>query len=188
MKSNYEQHEFNNDKYSLFLKIALDYRDNIRFVIEKSWIEIIRLLTKSKLFRFMVNDSILTVAEKLKELNPKTYNLLSIEEKIIILEYLTDSAIDTKFIRDIIAENIEKRNEMNKEKNSIEAELKQIESRKRELERQEKYTQPKQKIEALNKRLTTLVEDNPQLSRAEINKLRKELESEREQFKSVLII
>ncbi len=68
----------------------------------------------------------------------------------------------------------------------MEEDLKEIESKKREYERQEQFTQPQAKIEEINKRLSTLSEDNSTLSRQEITKLRKSLEHEKNEFKAVI--
>ena len=81
---------------------------------------------------------------------------------------------------------MERRSELNKEKTSLQNELKAFDSRKREIERQEKFTQPQQKVDGLTKKLLTLVEDNPDVSRQGITKLRKDLEYQREQFRSVI--
>ena len=91
----------------------------------------------------------------------------------------------SRFIKCSINNNTD---EINKEKNHLINELKTFESRKRELERAEKFTEPQAKIENINKKLSTLVEDNSNLSRSQLTKLRKSLEQEREEFLSVKYI
>ena len=134
----------------------------------------------------MADAEILKIAENLNNLKYNwEYNFLGVKEKIKILEFLCNTVLDTSTIRDIVKSEIEKKKELKSEVNNLEMELKSMDSRKKELERQEKFTQPKIKIENLTKRLDNLVQDNPNYSRLELTKLRKELEQEREQFKSV---
>jgi len=181
-----ELNDFFDDKNLLMFKIAFENTklENIKYI----WLEIFRFLVESPFFNLMANDDIINLSKRLKYFNSKDYNLLSIEEKLLILEFLCNTALDTDAIRDVIKNEIEKKKELKAEINNLELELKTFDSRKRELERQEKFTQPKTKIETLTKRLDCLVEENPNLSRLELTKLRKELELEREQFKSVKII
>ena len=102
------------------------------------------------------------------------------------MQSLIYNCYETNFIRDIIKEEQEKRNEIKKNKKLLEEDLKEIENKKRELERQEQFTQPQNKIEQINKQLATLSEDNDSLTRLELVKLRKSLEKERNEYKSVI--
>ena len=133
----------------------------------------------------MRSDDIKRISSLLKEMNLKSYNTLSLDDKIALLEYMIDSAVSTDFIKDIIKEDLEKRNNINKEKNQLLLEMKQFEQRKRELERQEKFTDSQSKVETLNKKLSTLHDDNNHLSRLQLTKLKKSLEQEREKYISV---
>lgn len=178
-----ELNEFFDDKNLLMFKIAYENTEieNFKFL----WLEIFNFLVESPFFNLMVNEDVKTLSKRLSTLNYDQYNMLSVEEKLLILEFLCNTVLDTDSIRDVIKNEIEKKKELKAEIANIELELKSYDARKRELERQEKFTQPKIKIETLTKRLETLVEDNPSLSRLELTKLRKEIELEREQFKSV---
>jgi len=181
-----ELNEFFDDKNLLMFKIAYENTklENFKYL----WLEIFRFLVESPFFNLMVNDELLDLSKRLNLINSKIYNLLSIEEKLLILEFLCNTVLDTDSIRDVIKNEIERKKELKAEITNLEIELKSYESRKKELERQEKFTQPKLKIETLTKRLESLVEDNPILSRLELTKLRKEIELEREQFKSVILL
>ena len=192
MKIFYEQikkkelNEFFDDKNLLMFKIAYENTklENFKFL----WLEIFRFLMESPFFNLMVNDEVRDLSEKLSIIKSTQYNLLSIDEKLLILDFLCNTVLDTDPIRDVIKNEIERKKELKAEITNLELELKSFESRKKELERQEKFTQPKIKIETLTKRLESLVEDNPNLSRLELTKLRKEIELEREQFKSVCLL
>lgn len=178
-----ELNDFFDDKNLLFFKIAYENTklENFKYL----WLEIFRFLVESPFFNLMANDEIINLSKRLANVNSNQYNLLSIDEKLLILEFLCNTVLDTDSIRDVIKNEIDRKKELKAEITNLELELKLFESRKKELERQEKFTQPKQKIETLTKRLESLVEDNPNLSRLELTKLRKEIELEREQFKSV---
>lgn len=169
----------------ILLKLATD-TNSTREILKKTWPEVIRLIINSEYHRLMVTAEIRDSARRLKLLNTRNYNLLPIDEKLTLLEYILNTAMDSKLIKESIEEDIKLRIELSREKNDIESELKQIENRKREIERQEKYTSARQKVESLNKKLQNLVEDNPQLSRLEMTKLRRESEQERDKFKSII--
>lgn len=178
-----ELKEFFDDNNMLMFKITYENTqiENFKYI----WLEIFRFLSVSPFFGLMVTDELKDLSKRLSILKYTHYNMLSIDEKIMILEYFCNSILDTNAIRDLIKNEIERKRELKAEISALELELKSFESRKKELERQEKFTQPKLKIEILTKRLDALVEENPNLSRVELTKLRKELELEREQFKSV---
>lgn len=180
----------NEDYEVMLIKLALENTSlSSRLVFKKSWPEIIRLVIHSgnQAFSLMVTEELNNISQKLRHLTTKSYNLaLTYEEKVGILEYLVNTVVNSDFVREIVKEDIEKRTLLNREKSDLHNELKANEIRKKEIERQEKFTQPRQKVDSLTARLQTLVEDNQHLSRQELTKLRKELEQEREQFKSVI--
>jgi len=178
-----ELNEFFDDKNLLIFKIVYENTkfENLKYL----WLEVFRFLVESPFFNLMVNDEVRDLSQRLNGIKSTQYNSLSIDEKLLILEYLCNTILDTDSIRNVIKNEIERKKELKSEITNLELELKSFDSRKKELERQEKFTQPKLKIETLTKKLETLVEDNPNLSRLELTKLRKEIELEREQFKSV---
>ena len=120
-------------------------------------------------------------------MNIGNYNLLSIEEKILMLEFLINSAYETSIIRDEIKEEISKKNDLKKEKSSLEFELKTQELRKKEIERSDKFIEAKTKIDILNNKIIE-IEENSIYSRIEINRRKKELDIERERYRSVLLL
>ena len=101
-------------------------------------------------------------------------------ENLILLCY------ETSFIRDAIKEAQEDRNEIKRREKELEEDLKEIESKKKGLERQEQFTQPQMKIDEINKKLSTLSEDNSNMTRQELARLRKKLEHEKNEFKTVI--
>lgn len=169
----------------ILIKLALD-NNSKREILRRTWPELLRLIINSDYFKMMVTDDLKDLSSRLKLVNPNNYNLLSLDEKLMLLDYLLNTVIDSEQIKKTIEEDIKQRIELTREKNDIEYELRQNETRKREIERQEKFTLPRQKIENIAKRLQTLVEDNPLLSRVELTKLRRELEQEREKYKSII--
>ena len=183
----------NKDNNLLLIKILVDnlFEEDIKEVftfISETWTELIRLILSSHTLNKFKSKKIKELVEKLEECkNLKTYNtLFNYDEKIYILQSLIYNCYETNFIRDIIKEEQEKRNEIKKNKKLLEENLKEIENKKRELERQEQFTQPQNKIEQINKKLATLSEDNDSLTRLELVKLRKSLEKERNEYKSVI--
>jgi hypothetical protein len=178
--------EFIHQKELLLLKVAIQENSSKRLLLNKTWTEVLRIISSSSIYELMLTPIVRDISGRLKYITPSMYNTLSYNNKVAMLEYLVDTTISTEFIKDIIKEHINSRNELNKEKANLNLELKEMESRKKELERKEKFTNPKTKIETLNKRLNTLVEDNIGLSRSELTKLRKGIEQEREEFMSVI--
>ena len=177
----------NMDDELMMIKIIIESipSDLYENFLSMTWIELLRLLITSKTFnQYKVSALII---KKLKGLSVQNfYKEFSYEDKVTLLKSLIVNCYETDFIRDIIKEEQEKRNGIRKSKRDLEEEMRITDSRKRELERQEKFTQPQVKVDQLTKRLSTLSEDNPDLTRHQLAKLRKELEHEREQFKSVI--
>ena len=184
----------NNDIETLLLKIIVDNNNepkNLYTFIYLTWPELIRLIFYSYTFNInhYMSDEVKTNINK-KIGNVKdviAYNtMLSFEDKLTILENLILLCYETNFIRESIKEAQEDRNEIKKCEKELEEDLKEIESKKRELERQEQFTQPQAKIEEINKKLSTLSEDNSTMTRQELSKLRKTLEHEKNEFKTVI--
>jgi hypothetical protein len=171
------------DTELLFIKVAVD-NSSKKHVFKHSWLEIIRILINSKKFNLLVTKDIEDIGKRIKYLNFNTYNLLSLDEKILILEFLINSAYETSIIRDEIKEEISRKNDLKKEKSGLEFELKTQEMRKKEIERTEKFIEAKMKIDILNKKIVE-IEETTTLSRIEINRKKKELDIERERYKSV---
>ena len=185
----------NNDIETLLLKIIVDNNQNdiknLYSFIYLTWPELIRLIFYSYTFNknnYMSDEIKTNINKKLgKVKDVLAYNTaLNFEDKLNILESLILLCYETSFIRDAIKEAQEDRNEIKKTEKEMEEDLKEIESKKRELERQEQFTQPQAKIEEINKKLSTLTEDNSNLSRQEITKMRKSLEHEKNEFKAVI--
>ena len=183
--SHKELNEFYDDKNILMFKIA--YENSKEEYLKFIWLEIIRFIIKSFFFSLMATAELKELAIKLETIKSSEYNYLAIEEKIMILEFLSVSILEMESIRDIVKDELDKKKELKAEMNNLDLELKACESRKRELERQEKFTQPKVKIEMLTKRIENLASENGNLSRLDLVRLRKDLEAERELFKSVKI-
>ena len=185
----------NNDIETLILKIIVDNSQNdiknLYSFIYLTWPELIRLIFYSYTFNknnYMSEEIKTNINKKLgKVKDVLAYNTaLNFEDKLNILESLILLCYETSFIRDAIKEAQEDRNEIKKAEKEMEEDLKEIESKKREIERQEQFTQPQAKIEEINKKLSTLTEDNSNLSRQEITKMRKSLEHEKNEFKAVI--
>ena len=172
------------DKELIFVKYAIESSINKNHFLKNSWLEIIRILINSKRFYLQQSSEIQEIEKKIKYFNNSSYNLLSIEEKIHILDFLINSAYETSIIREEIKEEINKRNELKKEKSSLEFELRTQELRKREIERSDKFVEAKTKIEILNNKIFE-IEENSLFSRIEINRKKKEFDIERERYKSV---
>lgn len=177
----------NMDEDLMMIKIIIDNisKSDYNKFISMTWIELMRLIFSSHIFSQYTID--IQIQKKLKGITVLNfYREITYEEKMSLLKALVVNCYETDFIREIIKEEQEKRNSIRKNKRDLEEEMRMTDSRKRELERQEKFTQPQLKIEQITKKLLTLSEDNPTMTRHQLSRLRKELEHEREQFKSVI--
>ena len=185
----------NNDIETSLLKIIIDNNKNdiknLYSFIYLTWPELIRLIFFSYTFnknKYMDDDVRNNINKKLGNVKDiiAYNNMLNFEDKLIILENLILLCYETSFIRDAIKEAQEGRNEIKRREKELEEDLKEIESKKKGLERQEQFTQPQMKIDEINKKLMTLSEDNSNLTRQELAKLRKKLEHEKNEFKTVI--
>ena len=185
----------NNDIETLLLKILIDNTKNdiknLYTFIYLTWPELIRLIFFSYTFnknRYMADEIKTSINEKLGKVKDViSYNtVLNFEDKMMIIENLILLCYETSFIRDAIKEAQEDRNEIKRREKELEEDLKEIETKKKGLERQEQFTQPQAKIEEINKKLSTLSEDNSNLTRQELTRLRKKMEQEKNEFKAVI--
>ena len=185
----------NNDIETLLLKILIDNNKNdiknLYSFIYLTWPELIRLIFFSYTFnknRYMSDEIKNNINEKLGKVKDIiSYNtVLNFEDKMMILENLILLCYETGFIRDAIKEAQEDRNEIKRREKELEEDLKEIETKKKGLERQEQFTQPQMKIDEINKKLSTLSEDNSNLTRQELARLRKKMEHEKNEFKTVI--
>ncbi len=192
--SNFSLLEINNnsDRELLMLKICSNYhnKDNNKLYkfIDETWPELIRFIFNSTTINKFMDNKLEEIIKKLSKIKRiiDYNNLFTYEEKIIILKGLIYNCYETNFIRNIIKEEKEKRDKIKKRKKELEENVKEIEQKKRELERQEQYTQPQIKIEELNEKLLILNDDNENMSKYELSKLRKKIGKEIEEFKSVI--
>jgi len=185
----------NNDVETLILKILIDNNKNdiknLYSFIYLTWPELLRLIFFSYTFnknRYMDDETKKIINDKLGKVKDIiSYNyVLNFEDKLMILENLILLCYETSFIRDAIKEAQEDRNEIKKREKELEEDLKEIETKKKGLERQEQFTQPQMKIDEINKKLSTLSEDNSNMTRQELARLRKKLEHEKNEFKTVI--
>ena len=102
------------DKEIIFVKVAVEHTSK-KHVFKNCWLEIIRILINSKRFTLLANKDMDDISRRIKHMNIGNYNLLSIEEKILMLEFLINSAYETSIIRDEIKEEISKKNDLKKD-------------------------------------------------------------------------
>ena len=185
----------NNDIETSLLKVIIDNNKNdiknLYSFIYLTWPELIRLIFFSYTFNknhYMEDEVRNNINKKLGNVKDiiSYNNLLNFEDKLTILENLILLCYETSFIRDAIKEAQEDRNEIKRREKELEEDLKEIESKKKGLERQEQFTQPQMKIDEINKKLSTLSEDNSNMTRQELARLRKKLEHEKNEFKTVI--
>lgn len=167
----------------ILMKVAYESSDK-KNIFKNSWLEMIRILINSKRFNLLVNTEIQDLAIKLKYMNLSHYNLLSIELKILLIEFLINSAYETSIIREKIKKEIRKKNDLKKEKLSLQLELKNKELRKREIKSSHDFLDAQTKIDFLNKKIIE-IDENSIYSRIVINRNKKELDIERERYISV---
>jgi uncharacterized damage-inducible protein DinB len=171
----------------IMLKVIVEYKkDDIKKIfsfIYYSWPELIRLFLISNTFNRNIdlNDTLL---EKLYNIKDNlSYNTeINFDEKILILEKLIHICYETNFIRNVIKDEQDRKNEMKKKERELDEQLKDIESRKREMERQYQFTQPEMRIEEINQKLKNL----PNKNKSECKKIKSKLEAEKEKFKVLI--
>lgn len=148
---------------------------NLQNFYEKCYPEILKYLSNSKNFSLMSTEKIRKNIER---------NLIDLDtnERVEILFYLANSALDFNDIRQNIKEDVNKKNELEKEKHILEFEFRTKENRKKEIEKMEKFQNGNSRIKLLDERLETL-RNNPEDPNSQ--KHRKEIEIERERYISV---
>ena len=82
----------------------------------------IKFMLNSKLFKLMMNSELDKISKKLIDLTPNEYIILSVEEKISILDFLINSIYETNQIKEIIKNELERKFELKREKNGLEYE------------------------------------------------------------------
>ena len=97
------------------------------------WPEILRLMIQSQLFDFEAEDALLVTSDKLETMCPKSFHILSVQEKVQCLLFLINSIRDTQVFRDFINEDIlqSKKAELSKAKNDLYAEIKELDQEKK---------------------------------------------------------
>ena len=70
----------------------------------------------------MMNSELDKISKKLIDLTPNEYIILSVEEKISILDFLINSIYETNQIKEIIKNELERKFELKREKNGLEYE------------------------------------------------------------------
>ncbi|MCQ2816921.1 MAG: hypothetical protein MJ252_06625 [archaeon] len=178
------------DEELILVKIIYDNLVSLnhtqRIFLAQTWPELVKIFLFCKTFPHF-DDISEELVEKLKGLSVENFSKrLTYEDKIYLLKDLLFNAYGTEVVRERIKADQEKKNEIKKNRRDLEEELRIALQKKKEFERQEKFLQPELKIEQINKRLSTLSEDNMDLSRFQLGKLRKEVEKERDQFKTIL--
>ena len=184
--SNQEISNLTDEPEILLFKMAIDFTSK-RSILKCSWIEILRIVIFSKSFDYLVNDEIKDIGYRLKKtINNKNINLLSYDEKVLLLEFLVNTSFDFLLIRDSIKESLYKKAELKRKKYELEGDLRITENRKKELEITENSETIQQAIDAITISINNFLEENPGISRQESAKLKKELETEREKKKETL--
>ena len=70
----------------------------------------------------MMNSELDKISKKLIDLTPNEYIILSVEEKISILDFLINSIYETNQIKEIIKNELERKFELKREKTGLEYE------------------------------------------------------------------
>ena len=70
----------------------------------------------------MMNSELDKISKKLIDLTPNEYIILSVEEKISILDFLINSIYETNQIKEIVKNELERKFELKREKNGLEYE------------------------------------------------------------------
>ena len=116
-----ENQEFSSNKDLLMLKFCAETKSPRKF-LKRCWIEMIKFMLNSKLFKLMMNSELDKISKKLIDLTPNEYIILSVEEKISILDFLINSIYETNQIKEIIKNELERKFELKREKNGLEYE------------------------------------------------------------------
>lgn len=171
------------DKDLFILKFCNDSNFiDIENFFRRCYPEILRFLVNSKNFNLMSTENIRKNLQK---------DLIDLDtnERIEILFYLINSAYDLNSVRQNIKMDSFKKNELIKERSILEFEYRTKENRRREIEKMEKFLTANNKIKLISDRIENLEKNPEEIMRIckETNpqKLKKELETEKERYISV---
>lgn len=167
------------DNSADMIKLAINKYTDKRNILNKTWTEFLRIIIQSDMFSLMKSDEVKRIGQNFSITN-------EIDDILIILEYLVDSAVSTNFLRRIIKDDIDKRNAFTKEINQLNIEFKMMEIRRKELERLSEFTKPEENIKTIELKLSLIEEDTKKKIRSVTAKERKKLENEKEKFLSVI--
>lgn len=148
---------------------------------------LINALANSEKYSSMSSPQLVNLLSRLSS-NTECYAFFQepIHNKLMIVNFLMNCCLSTEVIRSLIQNHITRKVDLKREKIALEAELRILEAKKKDYDKLEKRNKPTEKIAELNSVLSRLTEDFKHLGRKELMIKRKELEAEREQFKSTV--
>jgi len=180
--------EFEFDKGLLLLRtLKENINTNLNEIAKKTWREIFNTIVESKKFNLLVGEEIFAIHKRIKEISHSEESNfhLNLNERIAILFYLSNSAMDVNKIKDLVKSEFEKKANLLREKISLRLEYKNKDLRKKEIEKSERFLKAPQRIEELNIKLEEIELINSIPSKV-LLKQKKEIEIERERFSSLL--
>jgi hypothetical protein len=120
--NNFETQDFVQNKDLLMLKFCAESKTP-RYFLKKCWIETLKILLNSKLYKMMSTPELLEISKKLEDLTPKKFNShLTLDDKIRILDYLINSVYETNQIKEIVKNELERKFELKREKSALDYE------------------------------------------------------------------
>lgn len=184
--------DFSDDRELTTLKaLKENINSDLTSILSRCWQTLLLIIFGSKRFSLVVTEDIISTCRKLIQSadSYSDYNSqsnITPEDKVNILYTLVTAAFEVPKIKETVQREIEKKNELVKEKNYLENEYRNKELRKREIEKSDKFLNAGNKIEALNKKLDDLETNKETINLNNYNKHKKELENERNRYRSLI--
>lgn len=158
-------------------------------ILQICWLDILCLIISCKKFGLLFSEELKSIQNKIKSecITPLNYKgKLSMDEIFNLLLFLINSSFDLPKLKDLIKTETEKKSNLLKDKSILEMELRNKENRKKEIEKSDKFAQAPARIENITSNLKKYEENyNKGTMTQALNKQKKELETEREKYKSV---
>ncbi len=117
--------DLTDDKELLIIKVAAENLfTEMSIIVKRSWIAIIKIIFNTGMFSVLVNAQHKTILKKIKKTSIDNFHeVLSSEEHIELIWLLINTLFDTRKIRNAIKNEMDKKNNILREKACLEIEM-----------------------------------------------------------------
>jgi hypothetical protein len=181
-----ENPDYSEDKELLILRtLKENLNSDLNIILDNCWLEILRILIDSKKFCLLADENIKLISHKINTEESYIKNI-PFSDKISILSFLVNSSYEISKIKELINSDINRRNELARQKSLLETEYRNKEARKREIEKSDKFFNAPSRIASLTKKLEEIENNKSNLAQSSYFKQKKDTENEREKYKSLI--